>query len=476
MSAAAELPERRRRRRRLVRELEARRDDAVIARALAVDERSLPVSVDEEVPRVQCELRPYQLAGFRWASALHARGLGGILADEMGLGKTLQAICLLSSLQRPRLRRPSLVLVPLSVRENWENELAKFAPHIGVFSYVGDKEARAAKRAEIEEFARRQQAGMSAATTAGTSGGSAGVLGRADFQPMFSVVLTTFEVCLRDASFLARLKFGVLVVDEAHRLKNADSELYRTLCAPDFLAAGAQSGHFPTTRLLLTGTPVQNDLGELYALLSFANPSVFLPGEQHREAFIAEFEGVLLEAPSAPEAAPPTAAKSKEQAHRLRRLVDPFLLRRTKEQVVRDLPAKTERILYCPMTTLQCGLYKSLLKKDLSLFAEATALAANGDVSGVAENGREHRQLSNLLVQLRKCTNHPYLFDGVEPEPFELGSHLVEASGKLLLLDRILAHLAAHGHRVLLFSQMTRMLDILQVSGFTKSDGTGTRV
>ncbi|XP_063747635.1 chromodomain-helicase-DNA-binding protein 1-like isoform X2 [Eleginops maclovinus] len=281
---------------------------------------------------------------------------------------------------------PFLVLSPLSVMENWRNELQSFAPSLTVLCYKGDKERRAELQRETQDF---------------------------------HVLLTTYELCLNDSSFLKRWKWKVLVVDEAHRLKNQNALLHRTLTQ---FSVGF--------RVLLTGTPIQNNLQELYSLLSFIQPAVF--SAEETDDFCSKYANVRSQ--------PALAAE-------LQSVLEPFLLRRVKSEVAVDLPRKTELLVYHGMSALQKKYYKAVLMKDLEAFG--------------GDQGSRNRLL-NILMNLRKCVDHPYLFDGVEPEPFEMGEHLVEASGKLCLLDSMLMHLHREGHRVLLFSQMTRMLDILQ--------------
>lgn len=233
---------------------------------------------------------------------------------------------------------------------------------------------------------------------------------------------------LEDAKYFEAVKWDGLVVDEAHRLKNAAGLLYRNL-----------NSLRPKTRMLLTGTPIQNNLGELYSLLSFASPYCFPPGA--RDDFLARFEDVGSDGDD---------AGKQQQQHQLRRLIAPFMLRRTKADVADhiNLPSRTQLTLYAGLSGVQRKLYKALLlKSDL-----AAITGASGNKRGAL----------NLLMELRKCANHPYLFDGVEPEPFESGEHLVESAGKLKLLDRLLRHMQSTGHRVLVFSQMTRVLDVLQ--------------
>ncbi|XP_026015068.1 chromodomain-helicase-DNA-binding protein 1-like [Astatotilapia calliptera] len=335
------------------------------------------------------QLRPYQLDGVHWLTQCLKNQQGCILGDEMGLGKTCQTISLLVYMSGAlRKKGPFLVLSPLSVLENWRNELESFAPSLTVLVYNGDKE----RRTEIQQEANSQD---------------------------FHVLLTTYELCLKDASFLKRWKWKVLVVDEAHRLKNQNSLLHKTL-----------TEFFVGFRVLLTGTPIQNNLQELYSLLSFIQPNIFIP--EDTDSFVNSYSDVQSQ--------PALAAE-------LQSILEPFLLRRVKSQVAVDLPKKTELVVYHGMSALQKKYYKAVLMKDLEAFGN--------------DQGSKTRLL-NILMNLRKCVDHPYLFDGVEPEPFEMGEHLIEASGKLCLLDSMLTFLHKGGHRILLFSQMTRMLDILQ--------------
>ncbi|TNM87581.1 hypothetical protein fugu_005802 [Takifugu bimaculatus] len=306
----------------------------------------------------------------------------------MGLGKTCQAVSLLLYVSGAlRNKGPFLVLSPLSVLENWRKEF-KFAPSLKVLCYKGDK----ARRAELQKEMDSQR---------------------------FDVLLTTYELCLKDASFLRRFTWAVLVVDEAHRLKNQFSKLHQSL--------KAFSVKF---RLLLTGTPIQNNLQELYSLLNFIQPTTFKA--DNTDNFITSYCNLQHQ--------PALAAELQER-------LEPFLLRRVKGEVDIEVPNKMELVIYHGMTALQKKYYKAALMKDLEAFQN--------------DHGHKNRLL-NILINLRKCVNHPYLFDGVEPEPFEMGEHLIEASGKLSLLNNILGVLHKKGHRVLLFSQMTRMLDIVE--------------
>uniref|UniRef100_A0A8C0UY55 Chromodomain-helicase-DNA-binding protein 1-like n=1 Tax=Cyanistes caeruleus TaxID=156563 RepID=A0A8C0UY55_CYACU len=336
------------------------------------------------------KLRPYQLEGVNWLVQCYEVQHGCILGDEMGLGKTCQTISLLLYLTKKLSNKERfLILCPLSVLSNWKEELERFAPSLSFITYVGSKEERPKLQENLKENSH------------------------------YHALLTTYEICLKDAAFLKYFNWAALVVDEAHRLKNQNSLLYKTLSE---FSVGFS--------LLLTGTPVQNSLQELYSLLSLIEPDIF-PQEQVKE-FVEYYQAI---------------EKESEPAKELHSLLQPFLLRRVKSEVAAELPKKVEVVLYHGMSALQKKYYKAILKKDLDAFEN--------------EMGRKVT-LQNVLIQLRKCVAHPYLFNGVEPEPFEIGDHIVEASGKMCLLDKLLSFLYAGGHRVLLFSQMTQLLDILQ--------------
>ncbi|XP_061861120.1 chromodomain-helicase-DNA-binding protein 1-like isoform X1 [Colius striatus] len=336
------------------------------------------------------KLRPYQIEGVNWLVQCYEVQHGCILGDEMGLGKTCQTISLLLYLTKKITNKEKfLILCPLSVLSNWKEELERFAPSLSFVTYIGNKEERPKLQQNLKE------------------------------QSHFHALLTTYEICLKDAAFLKLFNWAALVVDEAHRLKNQNSLLYKTLSE---FSVGFS--------LLLTGTPIQNSLQELYSLLSLVEPDIF-PGEQVKE-FVEYYQAI---------------EKESEPAKELHNLLQPFLLRRVKSEVAAELPKKVEVVLYHGMSALQRKYYKAILTKDLDAFE--------------SETGRKVT-LQNVLIQLRKCVAHPYLFNGVEPEPFEIGDHIVEASGKLWLLDKLLSFLYAGGHRVLLFSQMTQLLDILQ--------------
>ncbi|XP_055817519.1 probable helicase CHR10 isoform X1 [Solanum dulcamara] len=332
----------------------------------------------------------------------------------MGLGKTLQAISLLSYL-KVYLKTPGLFLVlcPLSVTDGWMSEMAKFSPKLRVLSYTGEKEHRHNLRRKIYEHMNREASDAKSLP--------------------FDVLLTTYDIVLLDEDFLSQVPWHYAIIDEAQRLKNPSSVLYNVL----------KERFLMPRKLLMTGTPIQNNLSELWALLHFCMPSVFGTLEQFLSAFKEAGD------PSCPE-----ADKAKEQFKILKYVIGAFMLRRTKSQLIKlgtlVLPPLTEITVMAPFVSLQKKIYMSILRKEL------TQLLA------LASGAPNTRSLQNIVIQLRKACSHPYLFAGIEPEPYEEGEHLVQASGKLLILDHLLQKLHACGHRVLLFAQMTQTLDILQ--------------
>ncbi|KAG8457743.1 hypothetical protein KFE25_005756, partial [Diacronema lutheri] len=239
------------------------------------------------------------------------------------------------------------------------------------------------------------------------------------------VCVTSYEMVTKEATAFRKFAWRYVIVDEAHRMKNEQSLLSQVL--------RSLSSH---SRLLITGTPLQNNLHELWALLNFLLPDIFSSAEQWREWFDLDDKEV-----------------EEEVISKLHKVLRPFLLRRVKGEVEGDLPPKKEMLLSLGLSPMQREQYKSILKRDID------ALYSSTGTQFAANKGR----LLNIVMQLRKCCNHPYLFEGVEDKSLPpYGEHLVENSGKLTLLDKLLVRLKQGGHRVLIFSQMTRMLDILE--------------
>jgi len=339
-------------------------------------------------------MREYQIEGLNWMVNLHDNNISGILADEMGLGKTLQTISLLTYLKEFRgVTGPHLVLAPKSVLGNWAKEIGRFSPTIRFLVVQGDKEERT--RVVKEELLSGE----------------------------YEVIVTSYEtLCIEKAAF-KKFAWYYIVIDEAHRIKNEKSRLALQVRAMD-----------SQYRLLLTGTPLQNNLHELWALLNFLMPDVFGSSE--------DFDGWFVKGGAG-------GGDSGDTIRKLHAVIKPFLLRRLKADVERTLLPKIETKLYIPMTDMQKSWYRAILQKD--------SIALN------AVGGPEKTRILNILMQLRKVCNHPYLFEGAEPGPPYLdGPHLWENSGKFAVLDKLLPKLLAQGSRALIFSQMTRVLDILE--------------
>ncbi|KAH7339161.1 SNF2 family N-terminal domain-containing protein [Rhizoctonia solani] len=345
-------------------------------------------------------MRSYQIQGLNWMTALHHNGLNGILADEMGLGKTLQTISFLGYLKHIKdIPGPHLVVVPKSTLQNWAREFGHWVPDFRVCLLQGTKE----ERAEI--------------------------IASQILPQSFEILITSYEICLREKNTLKKFSFEYIVIDEAHRIKNADSLLAQIVRA--FTSRG---------RLLITGTPLQNNMRELFALLNFICPEVFSDYED-LDLFLHQGEEGQTE-----------EEKSAQVVAALHKILRPFLLRRVKSDVEKSLLPKKEINIYVGLTEMQRKWYRSVLEKDIE--------AVNGLTGGKKEG---KARLMNIVMQLRKVTCHPYLFDGAEPgPPYTTDEHLVDNAGKMVILDRLLKHLKSQGSRVLIFSQMSRVLDILE--------------
>uniref|UniRef100_A0A7S0ZEU4 Uncharacterized protein n=1 Tax=Timspurckia oligopyrenoides TaxID=708627 RepID=A0A7S0ZEU4_9RHOD len=349
-------------------------------------------------PNIKGTMRPYQVEGLNFLIGLFERGINGILADEMGLGKTLQTISMFAFLRHFRnINGPHLVIAPKSTLQNWVNEITRFCPEIRTLKLIGSQDER---KLLISNSLKGDK---------------------------FDVLITSYEMVVKEKSALNKFCWRYLVIDEAHRIKNENSILSQIVRIFD-----------SQNRLLITGTPLQNNLRELWALLNFLLPDVF--------ASATDFDSWFASVESSP--GEETDAVKTELVSQLHTVLKPFLIRRLKADVATDLPPKKETVLFTQLSEVQREMYKNLLKKDVD--------AINGP-------GGDRVRLLNILMQLRKCCNHPYLFDGVEDRSLDpFGEHVVKSSGKLDLLDRLLVRLRAGGHRVLIFSQMTRVLDILE--------------
>lgn len=374
------------------------------------------------------KLRNYQLEGVNWLLWNWWGKRSCILADEMGLGKTIQTVGFLdqlSKMESTKVGGPFLMVAPLTLLQQWNSEVATWAPDFNTVIYHGSADARA--------FVVQNEFYWN---TASVQKSHASRLKKGSITK-FNLLLTTYEVVLKDINVLSKIKWKALVVDEAHRLKNTQSRLFRelNLISRDF-------------SLLLTGTPLQNSTEELWALLNFANGDAF----SSKETFVEKF-GELKQA---------------QQVKDLHSMLKPFLLRRVKEDVEKSLPPKEETILEVTLTPIQKTYYKAIYEKN-------TSFLFKGSKKSNAPS------LMNIMMELRKCCNHPFLIRGIEdrildeataisvkktsetPDPTLIFTEqLVKSSGKMVILDKLLPKLKQGGHKVLIFSQMVRCLDILQ--------------
>ncbi|KAF2458539.1 putative SNF2 family helicase/ATPase [Lineolata rhizophorae] len=339
------------------------------------------------------EMRDYQIAGLNWLISLHENGISGILADEMGLGKTLQTISFLGYLRfLCGISGPHLVVVPKSTLDNWKREFSKWIPEINILVLQGAKEERHQ------------------------------LINERLIDEKFDVCVTSYEMILREKAHLKKFAWEYIIIDEAHRIKNEESSLAQIIRLFN-----------SRNRLLITGTPLQNNLHELWALLNFLLPDVFGDSEAFDQWFSSQEEDQ------------DTVVK---QLHKVLR---PFLLRRVKSDVEKSLLPKKETNLYIGMSEMQVKWYQKILEKDIDA------------VNGAGGKKESKTRLLNIVMQLRKCCNHPYLFEGAEPgPPYTTDEHLVNNAAKMVMLDKLLTRLQAAGSRVLIFSQMSRMLDILE--------------
>ncbi|KAI9227477.1 MAG: SNF2 family N-terminal domain-containing protein [Piptocephalis tieghemiana] len=380
-------------------------------------------------------MRDYQLAGMEWLISLYENGLNGILADEMGLGKTLQTIAFLSHLREMGVWGPFLIAAPLSTLANWVCEFQRFTPSIPVCLYHGSKDER--------QHLRTRRIGRKA-------------LQSPDASTKFPIVVTSYEIVMNDRKYLQHINWKYIVVDEGHRLKNLNCRLIREL-----------KSYNSANRLLLSGTPLQNNLAELWSLLNFLLPDIFDDLDSFQQWFdfsdMKEEEGRkrLLDGDA-------VVAK-------LHQILRPFLLRRIKSDVESSLPKKREYVLYAPVTPAQRELYDAIVRRDIRGWLEKKNSTTTSSSSSSTDNepGKvdprfKGLRLQNVFMQLRKACNHPWLFEVEYPEvekSLAKGAlpQVVALSGKMRLLDQLVPRLFEAGHKILIFSQMTKVLDILEI-------------
>ena len=354
-------------------------------------------------PHDGATLREYQLVGLQWMISLYNNDLNGILADEMGLGKTVQVMALFAYLMEKKDNcGPHLVLVPNAVLINWREELTKWLPSFKHVFFVGEKDARAR-------------------------------IFSLDVQPMqFNVLVTTFDYVMKDRSKLGKIQWQYLVIDEAHRMKDSESKLNMAL-----------SNFKAKKRLLLTGTPLQNDITELWSLLNLLLPTVFDDAHQFKDWFGNAADDDWL-------------AKDKRIVviHRLHQILEPFMLRRQLQDVEGKLPPKVQHIVKCAMSAEESAAYK-WVQGTGTMLVDPDGLRR----PGAKMNDMRYVPLNSRVMELRKICNHMYL--AYPPAFYGPPAAAVWRSCKMAVLDRLLVKLFKSGHRVLLFSTMTKTLDII---------------
>lgn len=330
------------------------------------------------------DLRDYQKKGLNWLGFLSEFSFNGILADDMGLGKTIQTLAhLLREKEAGRISNPSLIIAPTSVSYNWEEESRRFAPDFKVLALTGQK-----RRQRFKDIA------------------------GAD------IVITTYVLLRRDFDELSKHSYHYIILDEAQFIKNPGAQTTK-------LCKSLVGKH----RLALTGTPLENNLTEVWSIFDFLMPGLL--GDH--KSFQGRYEKPIAK------------AGDKEALERLKRRLKPFILRRVKQDVATELPPKTETVTYCEMTPAQKTLYQQVLNTYRAKVFES-----------IAQKGIERSQIAILdaLLKLRQTCNHPQLL--------KIASNKVKTSGKMELFKEMVEQLVSEGHRALIFSQFTQMLTILR--------------
>ncbi|KAL4880854.1 SNF2 family helicase/ATPase PasG, partial [Aspergillus karnatakaensis] len=480
------------------------------AKPTALGEQEL-VATQQPAPITGGKMRKYQLEGLEWLKSLWMNGLCGILADEMGLGKTVQAISLIAFFKEHNVSGPFLISAPLSTVSNWVDEFARWAPSIKTVLYHGSRDQRADLRKEFMSLKDQKDAD-------------------------FPVICTSYEICMNDRKFLSQYQWRYIIVDEGHRLKNMNCRLIKELLS-----------YNSANRLLITGTPLQNNITELWSLLHFLLPEIFNDLNSFQNWF--DFSSVLDNNGQTDM----IERRKRTLVSTMHSILKPFLLRRVKTDVETALPKKREYILYAPLTPEQKDLYREILngtgrqyleeKATERLMAKNESLrsgsrkrsASNSgvstpnkslrssrdstpasrtssarrrrapqtykditdrefnsklrrleqgieedlDIESIDESEQEEiervntiklakreiaqKKMQNPVMQARLACNSPHNFYWPwVSDPTSIDETLVTASGKMLLLDRLVPSLLKRGHKILIFSQFKTQLDILQ--------------
>ncbi|KAK9345819.1 SNF2 family N-terminal domain-containing protein [Lipomyces starkeyi] len=306
---------------------------------------------------LSCTLKGYQLKGLNWLVNLYEQGINGILADEMGLGKTVQSISVMAYLaQTHNIWGPFLVIAPASTLHNWQQEITKFVPDFKALPYWGN----AKDRKVLRKFWDRKQLTYTK-------------------DAPFHVLITSYQLIVADAQYFQRIKWQYMILDEAQAIKSSSSTRWKSLL-----------GFQCRNRLLLTGTPIQNSMQELWALLHFIMPTLFDSHDEFSEWFSKDIESHATS----------NTQLNEEQLKRLHMILKPFMLRRVKKHVQSELGDKIEIDVYCDLTYRQRAMYRAL-KAQINLI----------DIMEQADSDDANQNLMNLVMQFRKVCNHPDLFE-----------------------------------------------------------------
>merc|ERR1719273_541737 len=402
------------------------------------------------------QMKSYQMIGLNWLVLMHKQSLNGILADEMGLGKTIQSIAFLSHLKELGDEGPHLIIVPSSTMDNWQKELATWSPNLKVLNYYGSQDERRHMRLQIVQD-----------------------------QIEYDVILATYNMVISSADdrvLFRKLDFHYVIFDEAHMLKNMATNRYEQLMRVQ-----------ASRKLLLTGTPLQNNLVELMSLLVFVMPEMFANKKEQLKKMFSMFPRINEDGER--------STYEKDRIAHAKQIMKPFFLRRLKSEVLKDLPKKTSEVQTVPMGTNQHEMYFERVaryKKKAKDMAEGRIRKITAGESGVG-----------MIMNLRKIANHPLLvrnhFDDKQLhilakllkkddshknaqekfiiedlsymsdfeihktclayrciEHYSLGNHLICESGKFQMLDDILPQMNDNGDRILIFTQFVIVLDILE--------------
>ncbi|KAH9924947.1 P-loop containing nucleoside triphosphate hydrolase protein [Amylocystis lapponica] len=389
----------------------------------------VPLHELDEQPRLVKggTMKDYQLHGLSFLVWMYKNGMNCILGDEMGLGKTLQTLSLFAYIKENATSRqdPHLIICPLSVLSSWATEAARWLPSFRTLRFHGPH----SERDRLKNGIRSGEIG-------------------------FDLCITTYDSYLVEDTWFKSHRWTYCVLDEGHKIKNAETNI-----------SGKLQGIGSLYRLILTGTPVQNNLVELWGLLHWLYPIIFTAASERLFKDSFDLSRGLYSLPFL------QAAEN---------LLAMIMLRRTKTNVELSVPPREELTLFVPMAEAQrFWTYRLLTRMDAGELGDIFAakvedtegnegqrevqaqLAAHVRSNKTGEQNR-WKKLMNLLMQLRKTCDHPYLLPDAEPDPFVIGEHLVASSSKLVVLDKLLADILPKGERVLIFTQWTKMLDLLE--------------